>query len=167
MLFTSANITLLPTAANVKLNPSRDILPNYYYCACDQRQQNFLAVIKSDDIIRTYDVTGNLRFWYNNAEPLGGLYTSIASTRLWGYRLINDKFPETVEQVYTGQTHKAATIQIPPGTEIVILSGDNDAFTKANTALNSLGLQAKLIGTEQITQGSINFTMTFIRAEAY
>lgn len=137
------------------------------FCACDQRQQNFLAVIKSDDIIRTYDTNGNLRFWYNAAEPLGDLYMSIASTRLWGYRLINDKFPEIVEPDFPFHKHEAATVQIPPGTDIVILSGDKDALAKANAALNLIGLQANLIGMEEITQGSISFTMTFIRAEAY
>jgi len=165
LLFTSANITLLPTDANVKLFPSSYAPLNY--CACEQRQQNFLAVIKSDDIIRTHDTTGNLRFWYSITDPLGDLYMSIASTRLWAYRLINDKFPDIAEADYPFHQREAATVQIPPGTEIVILSGDKDAFSKANAGLNRLGLQATLIGTEQITQGPINFTMTFIRAEAY
>ena len=165
LFFASANITLLPTDANVKL------LPTSYaplsYCTCKQRQQNFLAVIKSDDIIGTYDTNGKLRFWYNAAEPLGDLYMSVASTRLWGYRLINDKFPEIVEPDFPFHKHEAATIQIPSGTDIVILSSDKDALLKANAALNLLGLQANLIGTEEITQGPINFTMTFIRATAY
>jgi hypothetical protein len=79
LFFTSTNITLLATN-------------QITYCACDQREKNFLAVIKSDNVIRSYDA-GNLRFWYSATEPLGNLYTAIASTRLWGYRLINDKFP--------------------------------------------------------------------------
>jgi hypothetical protein len=165
LFFASANITLLPTDANVRLFPISYAAP-LTYCTCKQKQQNFLAVIKSDDIIRTYDTTGKLRFWYNAAEPLGDLYMSIASTRLWGYRLINDKFPEIVELDYPGHEHKAATIKIPPGTDIVILSSDKDALLKANAALNLLGLQANLIGMEEITQGSISFTMTFIRTES-
>jgi hypothetical protein len=133
------------------------------YCACEQREQNFLAVIKSDDVIRSYDA-GNLRFWYSATESLGNLYTAIASTRLWGYRLINDKFPEVVEPDYPGHKNELATIQ--SGMDIVILSSDKDAFLKANAALNGLGLKANLIGTEEITQGSISFTMTFIQIEA-
>jgi hypothetical protein len=156
LFFASTNITLIAT------NPHQ-----ITYCACEQRQQDFLAVIKCDDIIRTYDTTGNLRFWYSKTEPLGDLYMAIASTRIWGYRLINDKFPEIADLDYPGRVHKTATIQIPSGTDIVILSSDKDALVKANASLNQLGLQAKLIGREEITQGSISFTMTFIRTEAY
>lgn len=168
LFFTSANITILPTDANVKLPIcySPFIRLPMSYCTCKQQQLNYPAVIKSDDAIRTYDTTGNLRFWYNVAEPLGDLYLSIASTRLWAYRLINDRFPEIVEPDYPFCEHKSANVQIPPGTVIVILSDDKDAFLKANASLGLLGLQAKLIGTEQITQGPVSFTMTFIRAEA-
>jgi len=153
MFFTSTNITLMAT--------------NCAYCACEQRQQDFLAVIKGDDIIRTYDTAGNLLFWYSYTEPLGKLYTSIASTHLWGYRLINDKFPDVKRQIYPGREHSGAIVNIPPETDIVILSGDKNALVKANAALNLLGLQAKLVASEQITQGSTSFTMTFIRTEAY
>jgi hypothetical protein len=151
LFFASTNITLIATK-------------QIAYCACDQREHNFLAVIKSDDIIRTYDATGNLRFWYNATEPLGSLYTAIASTRLWGYRLINDKFPEVIEPDFPGHKHELATIQ--PGMDIAILSSDKDTLSKTNTALNSLGLQANLIGTAEITQDSISFTMTFIHVDA-
>lgn len=136
------------------------------YCACDQRQQNFLAVIKSDDIIRAYDTTGNLRFWFSNTEPLGGLYTAIASTRFWAYRLINYKFPEIVIENLPGNERSETTIKLPPETDIVILSSDKDALSKASTALNRLGLQVHLIRTEEIIQGPISFTMTFIRVTA-
>jgi hypothetical protein len=147
--FASTNITLITTK-------------QITYCACAQREQNFLAVIKSDNAIRSYDA-GNLRFWYSDAEPLSNLYTAIASTRLWGYRLINDKFPEVVESDLSSHTHELASI--PSGMDIVILSTDKDALLKADAALNGLGLKANLIATEEITQGSISFTMTFIRIE--
>jgi hypothetical protein len=147
--FASTNITLIATK-------------QITYCACAQREQNFLAVIKSDNAIRSYDA-GNLRFWYSDAEPLSNLYTAIASTRLWGYRLINDKFPEVVESDLSSHTHELASI--PSGMDIVILSTDKDALLKADAALNGLGLKANLIATEEITQGSISFTMTFIRIE--
>jgi hypothetical protein len=153
LFFASTNVALTAT--------------NCTYCACDQRQQNFLAVIKSEDIIRTYDSTGNLRFWYRFTEPLGNLYRSIASTHLWGYRLINEKFPEITEQDYPGAIHGGETIKISAGTDIVILSTDKDTVVQGNAALNQLGLQAKLIGMEKITQDSISFTMTFIHVEAY
>jgi hypothetical protein len=152
LFFASANITPI-------------IAHQITYCACEQRQQNFLAIIKSDDIIRNYDTTGDLFFWYSASEPLGDLYMSIAATHLWGHRLINDKFPEIAELDYLGQELEAATIIIPPGTDIVILSSDKDALFKANAALNRLGLQANLIGMEEISQGHISFTMTFIRSE--
>jgi hypothetical protein len=144
LLFASTNITLFPTK-----------FAQMAYCACEQRKEKFLALIKSDDILRPYDANGKLRIWYSWTEPLGELYTGIVTTGLRGHRLINNTFP------------KAETIKIPPGTEIVILSGDKDALLKANAALNLLGLQANLIRTEEITQGSSSFTMTFIRAEAY
>jgi len=152
LLFASTNIVLVALR-----NP---------YCACDQRQQNFLAVIESDDIIRTYDTTGHMRFWYSLDEPLGHLYTSIASTRLWTYRLINDNFPSVEPQFYPHYKTTETSTSILPDTDIVILSSDEDALAKANDALSQLGLKADLIRTEKVTQGSISFTMTFIRTKA-
>ncbi len=136
------------------------------YCACDQSKNDFLAVIKSDDLISPYDTTGNLRFWFSRTEPLGGLYTAITSTHFWASRLINSKFPEIVKENLPHE-HLGTLINTPPETDIVILSSDKNALSQANAALNGLGLKANLIGTEEITQGPINFAMTFIRVTAY
>jgi 4-amino-4-deoxy-L-arabinose transferase-like glycosyltransferase len=152
VFFSLTPITLIAT------NPHRIV-----FCACEQGKNIFLAVTKSDDISHAYDTTGNLRFWYNNTEPLGGLFTAIASTHFWAYRLINYKFPDIVKQNIPGHTYSGTSIKLPPETDIVILSSDEDALSKATTALNGLGLQVHLIGTEEISQGPINFTMTFIR----
>jgi hypothetical protein len=151
------------------LTPITLIATNYHkitYCACEQSKNDFLAVIKSDDIIRTHDTTGNLRFWFSRAEPSGGLYTAITSTHFWAYRLINSKFPEIVKENLPHE-HLGTMMNLPPETDIVILSSDKDALSQANAALNGLGLKANLIGTEEITQGPINFAMTFIRVTAY
>ena len=141
LFFTSTNVTLLNSAC-----------PN---CDSGLRKQNFLAVMKSDTFIRTYDADGELKFWYSATEPLGQLYISIVCTHLDGDSLINDNFPET----------NVPAISIYPGTYIVILSSDKDALAKANTALSTIRLKASLLGTEEITQGPITFTMTFIRTE--
>lgn len=69
-----------------------------------------------------------------------------------------------MEPDYLGHKKELATMQ--SGMDIVILSNDKDALLKANAALNGLGLKVNLIRTEEITQGSISFTMTFIHTEA-
>jgi len=161
-LATLAMAVLALTPVTLLATNSRQIA----YCACDQRLQNFQAVIESDDIISSYDTTGNLYFWYNSSESLGGLYKSIASTRLWGYRLINDKFPALSPPDFPGQKNTGPLIKMPPGVEIVILSRDSNALSEANAALYELGLQASLVRVEEIRQGPINFKMTFIRLEA-
>jgi hypothetical protein len=161
LFFAATDTTLI--AVNPALRQTR--LPQMEYCACENRQQNFLAVIKSDDIVNT--TSGNPRFWYNLQEPQGGLYRSICSTHLWAYNLINEKFPAVVQHEYPGHENLKALVTISPGTDIVVLSTDKDTLLKANNALNQLGLKAVLIKTEEVEQGSISFTMTFIKAEVY
>jgi hypothetical protein len=87
----------------------------------------------------------------------------VASTDLWGYRLVNESFP--MLENFQLAPNVSSLVQIPPNTKIVILSNEGNVLEKANTSLDRVGLRARLIGEERIKQGSIDFLMTFIEVE--
>lgn len=127
-------------------------------------KQIFQSIVESEAIFSRFDTTGDLRFWYSGEEPLGSLYVSIASVRLWGYRLINDSFPTLANSPVVANPD--GIVQIEPGTRIVILSNDENAFEMANASLGQINRHAVLIQGNRIKQGDIEFTMTFIVVKA-
>ncbi|HUV26530.1 MAG TPA: hypothetical protein VMW34_04100, partial [Anaerolineales bacterium] len=130
------------------------------FASQQQPNQLFLTVVKSDAILRDLDPSVKLRFWYSKDEPQGYIFCSVASTRLWGYRLINDSFPILEDAQLAPNVQ--GLVKINPGTRIVILSDDKDAFEKANAAFERTGQHAEFLSEEKVEQGSIQFTMTFI-----
>ena len=127
-------------------------------------KQIFQSIVESEAIFSSFDTTGDLRFWYSGEEPMGSLYVSIASVRLWGYRLINDSFPTLANSPIVANPD--GIVQIEPNTRIVILSNDENAFEMANTSLAQINRYAVLLQEEKIKQDDIEFTMTFIVVKA-
>jgi hypothetical protein len=123
-------------------------------------EQYLLAVAKSDAVLRRTDPDVEFRFWYPSNQKYSSLFCSIASTRLWGYRLVNDQFP-SLDNYQLSPTSEAS-VNLPTGTKIVILSGEENVLEKANSSLEQIGLNANLISTETIEQGHIKLIMTFI-----
>jgi len=121
-------------------------------------KDGFLAVVKSVNTIRKLDkeTQKKLWFWYNSDEDLGTVYRSIASTFLWGYRLVNEKFPETMD----GKTYGREDLRSIRN--IVILSRDEKVYESAAEALNKIGLKTHFVFEKKIQQGGLDFTMTFI-----
>ncbi len=128
-----------------------------------QPKQLLLAVAQSDAILQKIDPSVQFRFWYSKDEPQSGAFMAVTSTRLWGYRLINDQFPSLVD--YEIRPNSSEPTVIPRHTIIAILSGDEEAFQKATTSLGQIGLDTRLIGEERIEQGKNKFTLTFIEVK--
>lgn len=150
LLFVLTNFTMVGSCSAVDFTDS-------------QRGEGLLAVHQSIAAYRPFNLSGDLRFWYSADEPLGGLYRSVASSDLWGYRLVNESFP-TLADVKTGP-NTWTKVDIPVDTKIAILSNQENVLEKANPSLEEIGLHARLIGQERIQQGKIVFVMTFIQVE--
>lgn len=90
-----------------------------------------------------YDFDGRLLYWYNSSEPLGGVFTGIASIRQWSSRLISDKFPSTVDVFGKPFTFK-------PGQRIALLSSGRDINPELSAIMASLSMKAELIGLSEI-----------------
>jgi hypothetical protein len=116
------------------------------------------AIVQSVQTVRSVEPSGNLLFWYRLNEPMGNFYRAIASTYLWGYSLVNERFPSLDQG---GDSY-----QIPANNKhMVILSNENDAFLKADSALHKLGLTAELVAERRIQGGPIGWNMIFVKLE--
>jgi hypothetical protein len=116
------------------------------YRASDLLRSVFDAV----QVVKTWDPAGQVRFWYHARAPMGKVCTAVASTYLWGYRLVNAEFPALVDPAAFGQLK---------GQHIVILSADPDALARANGSLEKLGLEGSLLDEQPIVYPSVAFTM--------
>lgn len=73
-----------------------------------------------------------LRFWYAIETPEENIFRSIASTYLWGYRLVNEKYPSLTAD-------EAA--KIVPGTRLVLLLKEPMSAAAVPAALSAYGLR--------------------------
>lgn len=89
---------------------------------------------------------------------MGDFYRSVASTYLWAYRVVNERFPSLEKGPDSFQTPK-------PNTPIVVLTNDKDAFQKAERALRQIGLGAQLLTERRIQDGPIAWNMIFIKVQ--
>jgi hypothetical protein len=117
-----------------------------------------MAIVQSAQAIRSVTPSGDLLFWYQQNEPMGGLYRSVASTSLWAYRVVNERFPSLEKGPDSFQTPK-------PNTHVVVLTNDEDAFQKGEGALRRIGLGAQLLAERRIQEGPIGWNMIFIKVQ--
>jgi hypothetical protein len=118
-----------------------------------------LTVFDAIRAIQPYDRDGALRFWYNSRDPLGGIFTAISSTHLWGLTLVSDEFPKL-----TGPQN-SANIAAELGERIVILSARSDWQALADGTLAPLGLRAVALGHRRIQRGAVAFDLGFMELE--
>ena len=115
------------------------------------------SVFDAVQVVKKWDPAGQARFWYHARAPMGKVCTAVASTYLWGYRLVNVEFPAVVDPAAFGQLK---------GQHVVILSADPDALAKANVSLEEVGLQASLLDEQRIAYPSVAFTMDHVAIQA-
>jgi hypothetical protein len=111
------------------------------------------SVFEADKVLEKWDPSGQVRFWYHSRAPMGKVYTSVCSTYLWGYRLVNFDFPSVVDSESFGRLN---------GQRVLILSADREALVKANVAMEELGLEALLVAEHRIEYPSVAFTMSYV-----
>jgi hypothetical protein len=118
----------------------------------------YRATVAASDALTALDPGASARLWYNTQEPLGRVFLSIASTRLWGYRLVGERFPSLVNSF----TNEVASIA--PGDQIAVLSTDDDPFPEAKAALQAADLDTVVVGRREIAAGDLRFHLTLLRA---
>lgn len=117
-----------------------------------QPKTRYLAILEGFQTVQALDLQNNVHFWYDEMAPLGAIYQSVASTYLWGYRLINTRFPSLDDNWQ----------RLNPGTKVAILSNDFDTLQKASEALNQYGYEVRLIAEKKIKVENIAYVITFV-----
>ena len=124
-----------------------------------ERGDGYEAIVRADRLIASHD-EGQGRFWYDARAPLGDIFRAIASTRLWAYRLVSDRFPTFI--------HPTSQAEAPVGSgdRIIVLGVDRDrTFAQAHAAIRSRGLDVVLTNDDLIEAGSVRFHMLSLRVE--
>src|SRR5205809_7244634 len=57
-----------------------------------RHREAYRATVAAAEALSLLDPDAAGRFWYDENAPRGPIYASIASTRLWGYRLVGARF---------------------------------------------------------------------------
>jgi hypothetical protein len=122
-----------------------------------RRSHSFGAIARADEVLREADTLAEGRFWYDRGAPLGDVFQAIASTRLWGYRLIGDRFPSFVNPLSGQDT------TVEAGERLILLGEDGTrAVEAARASLSRLGLDATVVGRRAIVEGDVRFELVLL-----
>jgi hypothetical protein len=101
-------------------------------------QRQYLDLIRAVRLIRDLNPNFDLHFWYNHSDPeVGLLGRALASSHLYGYRLISGNFP-SARHPFAGKS------VIEPGMRIILLSSAPDALSLAKDAIAGANLTAQV-----------------------
>ena len=120
------------------------------------RRDTYRATVAAGEALTRLDPDATARFWYKQKSQFGLVYLSIASTRLWLYRLVGSDFPSLLNPALQ-------QAKVEPGENIVILTSDRDAFTQAQAVLRSTDVDAMLVGSQEIVEGGVRFKLFLVR----
>ncbi len=123
------------------------------------RENKARALMVYDGIlaVRPYNNSGNMLFWYNLSEPLGGVFRGIASAYMWSDRLVSENFPAR-KHPETGED-----IELKPGAEVAILSSQDDVLGQIRPELTLRCASAEPRAVRTIQRGSERYTITLLR----
>jgi len=130
-------------------------------------ENEFLATVKTQAILKAVDPEAKFLFWYNLEEA--AVYRAIASASLWGYRLVGEKFPTLEPPVVNPDQPPDRTRLIAllkQHSHVVILSRQQDAFQQAIRSFAEVGFDVKFQAKFDIQQGEISYSMIAIEATA-
>jgi 4-amino-4-deoxy-L-arabinose transferase-like glycosyltransferase len=127
------------------------------------KQEIFLTTVQAQKLLREIDPDVQFLFWYNLHE--NPTYRSIASSSLWGYRLVSERLPELPLPIEK-QNQKESLLRLRTllrgFPKIAIFHGREDTLTQASASLEKLGFNVKFLSRYFIKQGNQNFMMTLI-----
>jgi hypothetical protein len=112
-----------------------------------------------DDVTRARRAEGDrakVWFWYDADEPFGQQHTSLASLWLWGYSLINDKYPTWSQPGYV----------LAPGDLVVIPSQQPDVIARAVASWGDPKVTLRFLDARSVGKFNGQFTVTVFVLEA-
>lgn len=121
----------------------------------------FLQISRGILAIERFDPSHQVRLWYDMEEERNGVfYDALASAFLLCPRMVSGDFPD----LHGGRMCDG--VQLGPGVPVAVLSTDPDAFEKARTSLQGVGLSARLLAREEIAGPARGFAITYLRTES-
>src|SRR5262249_19576044 len=121
------------------------------------KREAFRAVVDTTAGVRACDPSGDVRFWYDAAEPAGLLFRASASTQLWMYRLIGEAFPSLTTPA------SSAPSNLDAGDRALIMSGQRDRWRLASEAARPHALQVDRLWSRPESAGPVGYEMTCVR----
>ena len=122
-----------------------------------RREHRYRAIVAAADTIRAVDPDVTARFWYDEAAPLGHVFTSIASTRLLGYRMVSTRFPALRSQ----PSGPDASLEV--GQHLLLLTSDPEALNEATAALRGRQLGVTALAAHEFAEGDVRFSLLSLR----
>lgn len=121
------------------------------------RSQVLLAAVEAVEVIRHYDVHRDIRFWYNVDEPLGSVFSAIASTYLWDVRMLGLRFPSLSDHPWGKLPDMRHTKRI-----VILSRPEVDVFPFAVQSLALLNLTPRLVNEHRLVKTRVPIKMTFL-----
>jgi hypothetical protein len=134
--------------------------PQLEYWDLPPREHRYRAIVAAAETIQAVDPDVAARFWYDETAPLGNVFTSIASTRLLGHRLISTRFPSLRSQP------SGADASIAEGQHLLLLTSDPAAVDQATAALRPQKLAVTTLAAHPFAEGDVQFSLLSLRVVA-
>jgi hypothetical protein len=116
----------------------------------DSRAQ-YRIICSAHLYLQTQRAQKTFRFWYNGQHPLGAdVLRGVASTYLWGYRLLNETYPVV--------TAKEAAI-LDRNTRLVVMRGPQDVFIRLEDVLVPFGWRPIPVATRTFSDQKVGFAL--------
>jgi hypothetical protein len=124
---------------------------NRAYAGADtgEPQNRYALTCNAHRFIKDHEGSRKLRFWYDFNNPLGKkIFRSISSTYLWGYSMLNEKYPSIDEK---------DTAFLDPSSRLVVLQPEDKFPQKGIAALAAKGICLIPIGSHNFKKNNISF----------
>ncbi|MGE3845101.1 MAG: hypothetical protein AB7I50_26355 [Vicinamibacterales bacterium] len=125
--------------------------------ATAQSRAESLAVFDADDTMRDFDPQYRAQIWFDIHESNRRILHALTSMRLWEYSLLSIGYPELRD------SPSSEMRKLRVGDGAIILGSRPEDFSKAQTNLNAIGLEAIRVDSRHIQRGHIVFDVTYVR----
>jgi len=129
------------------------VVAHYIWCvdpsSFNRRKSHFHALVDGITEINKYNSRLKGKFWYSSSSAVGPLFTAIASSNLWGYRLLSHEYPKT-------------NIFPKKGDVLVVMTDDIVDLDQINSQLNCSELTCKCKLSKEVGNQDVKFYVTFL-----
>ena len=116
-----------------------------------RKDEIFRLVAAALPVVKSCGPDNDARLWFDRTERHSAVFTAIASTQLWGYRLLGDSFPSLLNST-------SASVPIPAiGDRLVVMAGRPGRWREARGVFQTHGLSVDNVDVRTVSQGSAQF----------